>query len=130
MTRASSDTTAEPDLAAAKGRWLAYLAVERREKLKRGSKPDGLDPGIIARAFATAEGKSGVFAADDGLGRIVYRITKVTVPPFSPTPAAMKALTSGLQDDLLGQYVIRLENDLGVSINEAALRSVIGADRN
>jgi hypothetical protein len=54
----------------------------------------------------------------------------VTVPPFSPTPAALKALANGLQEDLLGQYVIRVENDLGVSINEAVLRSVIGADRN
>jgi peptidyl-prolyl cis-trans isomerase D len=104
--------------------------VERREKLKRGSKPDGLDPGAIARVFGTAENKGGVYAADDGQSRIVYRVTTVTVPPFSPTPAALKALTSGLEDDLLGQYVIRLENDLGVSINEAALRSVIGADRN
>jgi peptidyl-prolyl cis-trans isomerase D len=106
------------------------VTVERQEKLKRGSKPDGLDPGVIARVFGTAEGKGGVYAADDGLSRIVYRITKVTVPPFSPTPAALKALATGLQDDLLGQYVIRLENDLGVSINEAALRSVIGGDRN
>lgn len=106
------------------------VAVEQREKLKRGSKPDGLDPGVVARVFAPAEGKSGVYAADDGQSRIVYRVTKVTVPPFSPTPAALKALASGLEDDLLGQYVIRLESDLGVSINEAALRSVIGADRN
>jgi peptidyl-prolyl cis-trans isomerase D len=106
------------------------VAVERREKLKRGSKPDGLDPGVIARVFATAEGKGGVYAADDGQSRIVYRITTVTVPPFSPTPAALKALANGFEDDLLGQYVIRLENDLGVSINQAALRSVIGADRN
>jgi peptidyl-prolyl cis-trans isomerase D len=106
------------------------IAVERREKLKRGAKPDGLDPAVIARVFATAENKSGVYAADDGQNRIVYRITTVNIPPFSPTPAAMKALTAGMEDDLLGQYVLRLENDLGVSINEAALRSVVGADRN
>jgi peptidyl-prolyl cis-trans isomerase D len=106
------------------------VAVERREKLKRVAKPDGLEPGIIARVFATPENKSGVYASDDGLNRIVYRITTVNIPPFSPTPAAMKALTAGLEDDLLGQYVLRLENDLGVSINEAALRSVVGADRN
>jgi peptidyl-prolyl cis-trans isomerase D len=106
------------------------VAVERREKLKRTAKPDGLEPGIIARVFATPENKSGVYASDDGLNRIVYRITTVNIPPFSPTPAAMKAITAGLEDDLLGQYVLRLENDLGVSINEAALRSVVGADRN
>lgn len=106
------------------------INVERREKLKRASKPDGLDPGIIARVFATAENKGGVYGDDTGLGRIVYRVTTVNVPPFSPTPAAMKALANGLQEDLLGQYVIRLENDLGVSINEAALRSIVGGDRN
>jgi peptidyl-prolyl cis-trans isomerase D len=106
------------------------IAVERREKLKRGAKSEGLEPGVIARVFATAENKSGVYAAEDGQNRIVYRITTVNIPPFSPTPATMKALTAGMEDDLLGQYVIRLENDLGVSINEAALRSVVGADRN
>jgi peptidyl-prolyl cis-trans isomerase D len=106
------------------------IAVERREKLKRGTKLDGFDPSIIARIFATAENKGGVYPTDDGLGRVVYRVSTVIVPPFSPTPAAMKALANGLQEDLLGQYVIRLENDLGVTINEAALRSVIGADRN
>ena len=106
------------------------IAIERREKLKRASKPDGLEPGAVARVFATAEGKGGVYAAADGQSSIVYRVTAVTVPPFSPTPAAMKALTSGLENDLLGQYVARLENDLGVGINEAALRSVVGADRN
>jgi peptidyl-prolyl cis-trans isomerase D len=106
------------------------IAVERREKLKRGAKPEGLEPGVIARVFATAENKSGVYAAEDGQNRIVYRITTVNIPPFSPTPATMKALTAGMEDDLLGQYVIRLENDLGVSINEAALRSIVGADRN
>jgi len=89
-----------------------------------------LEPGVIARVFATAENKSGVYAAEDGQNRIVYRITTVNIPPFSPTPATMKALTAGMEDDLLGQYVIRLENDLGVSINEAALRSIVGADRN
>jgi peptidyl-prolyl cis-trans isomerase D len=106
------------------------IAVERREKLKRGAKPEGLEPGVIARVFATAENKSGVYAAEDGQNRIVYRITTVNIPPFSPTPTTMKALTAGMEDDLLGQYVIRLENDLGVSINEAALRSIVGADRN
>jgi peptidyl-prolyl cis-trans isomerase D len=106
------------------------IALERREKIKRGKAASGLDASAIARVFATAEGKSGVYAADDGLSRMVYRIVTVTVPPFSPTPAALKALANGLQEDLLGQYVIRVENDLGVSINEAVLRSVVGADRN
>jgi peptidyl-prolyl cis-trans isomerase D len=106
------------------------VAIERRDKLKRGTKPDGVDASVIARIFATAENKGGVYADDDGLSRIVYRVATVIVPPFSPTPAAMKALATGLQEDLIGQYVIRLENDLGVSINEAALRSIVGGDRN
>ena len=70
------------------------IAVERREKMKRGKVADGFDASAIARVFATAEGKSGVYAADDGLNRIVYRIVTVTVPPFSPTPAALKALST------------------------------------
>ncbi|HLL27610.1 MAG TPA: SurA N-terminal domain-containing protein [Xanthobacteraceae bacterium] len=106
------------------------VAVEHREKIRRGGKVEGLDADAIARIFATTENKAGVYAANDGTGWIVYRILKVNIPPFAPTPAALKAITSGLEDDLLGQYVLRLEHDLGVSINEAALRSITGSDRN
>jgi peptidyl-prolyl cis-trans isomerase D len=106
------------------------IAVERRDKLKRGATVEGLDAGAIARVFTTAEGKSGTYAAADGLDQIVYRVVTVIVPPFAPTPATLKTLTSGMQDDLLGAYVVRLESDLGVSINETALRSITGGDRN
>ena len=108
----------------------AGVAVERRDKLKRGAKIEGLDASALARIFATAEGKGGVYTADDGIGQIVYRVVTVVVPPFAPTPAALKSLANGMQDDLLGAYVLRLEDDLGVSINEAALRSITGGDRN
>jgi peptidyl-prolyl cis-trans isomerase D len=37
-------------------------------------------------------------------------------------------LKRSLADDLIGQYLVRLQSDLGVSINETALRQVVGAE--
>jgi len=105
-------------------------AVERRDKLNRGVRVEGLDATAIARIFATAEGKSGVYAADDGVNQVVYRVMTVITPPFAPTPAALRALANGLHNDLLDAYVVHLESDLGVSVNETALRSITGGDRN
>jgi len=106
------------------------VAVERRDKIKRTVEVPGFDAATVGRIFATAEGKGGTYAVDDGTSQTVFRVTAVKVPPFAPTPGALKALSDGMQTDLFGAYVAQLETDLGVSVNEATLRSVIGADRN
>ena len=41
--------------------------------------------------------------------------------------ASTKRLRRALSEDLLGQYVARLETDIGVTINQAALNQVTGA---
>ena len=33
-------------------------------------------------------------------------------------------------DDIIGQYIARVENDIGVTINQAALNQVIGGSTN
>src|SRR5262249_21633701 len=106
------------------------VAVERRDKIKRGARVERIDADAVGRIFATADGKGGIYAADDATSQIVFRITSVKVPPFAPTPTALKALSDGMKDDFFGAYIVGVESDLGVSVNEAALRSVVGADRN
>lgn len=104
--------------------------VEKREKLKRSGPALGLDQAAIIRIFDTANGKAGVVEMPDGVGRIVYRVTAAAVPAAAENAKIDAALTSGLQDDLLGQYVQKVQDDLGVSVNETVIRSVTGADRN
>ena len=105
--------------------------VERREKLNRTRPVDGFDNRSLARFFETAEGKSGIIDLPDGIGKVVYRVTNVNVPAAAEKLATTEAsLSRGLQEDLLGQYILRVESEMGVSINEATIRSLTGADRN
>jgi peptidyl-prolyl cis-trans isomerase D len=123
-TRAKLDA-GEPFATAAAG-----LKVETRDKLSRGRSVPGLDARVIARMFETREGKAAVAIAEDGTSRIVFRVTVVVMPPAGTVSAQTETLLKGMEDDLVTQYLVRLQTDLGVRINEAALRQVTGAERN
>jgi peptidyl-prolyl cis-trans isomerase D len=107
------------------------LAVSRRDKLTRGKTAEGFDALMIGKIFDTPEGKDGTLEAPDGVNRIVYRVTSATVPVASFDAAnADTALARGVQDDLLSEYIQTVQNELGVKVNEAMIRSITGADRN
>jgi peptidyl-prolyl cis-trans isomerase D len=87
-----------------------------------------------AGLYSIGTGKSGSAAlAGDG-GRIVFQVKNVTVPPFLRTTQEAgqiaQATISGLGEDLLTQYVAKLQADLGVSINAAGLRNATGGGDN
>lgn len=117
----------EPFSAAAPG-----LTVQKLAGLKRGRPAEGLDPRALGRIFDTDKDKSGIAIADDGISRLVYRVTVVNLPPPTGTEAeqVVATLARNLQEDLLTQYVVRVQADLGVRINEAALRQVTGDSGN
>lgn len=103
------------------------LKVETREKIRRGRSVDGLDRAALAAIFETAQGKAGIAVADDRVGRTVFRVTGVNVPPATEeTSQTIAQLGIGIQDDLLVQYVLNLQSELGVTVNEAALRTITG----
>ncbi|HEY7457189.1 MAG TPA: SurA N-terminal domain-containing protein [Xanthobacteraceae bacterium] len=106
------------------------LKVEKREKIQRGKEVDGLDRKTLAAIFQTARGKGGIGVAADGVGRVIFRVTSVDVPTGAADPRLVSELATGLQDDLLVQYVIHLQNQLGVTINEAGLRTITGGAGN
>ena len=88
--------------------------------------------------FATP--KDGVGSADgkDGNERVVFQVTDVSVPAFDAnSPDSRKRIADTMRrsitEDLLAQYVTRLQTDLGATINmDAVRRSVSGssADQN
>ena len=107
------------------------LKPEWRPGLKRGNPPPGIPARAIDVVFRTP--KDGV-ASVDGVtqtDRIVFRVTEITVPALDPESADAKrideTLRRAMSDDLLAQYVARLETDIGVTINQAALNQVTGA---
>ena len=110
----------------------ASLKPEWRPGLKRGATPPaGLSARAISEIFRTPKDAA---AATDGASptdRIVFRVTEIKVPSLDPEAADIKRLDEtmrrALSEDLLGQYVARLETDIGVTINQAALNQVTGA---
>ncbi|MEX2127941.1 MAG: SurA N-terminal domain-containing protein [Xanthobacteraceae bacterium] len=103
------------------------LKMETRDKIQRGRPVDGLDRSTLAAVFDTAQGKSGVGTAEDAVGRVVFRVTVVTTPPAAEAASQRVAeLATGIQDDILVQYVLHLQQQLGVSVNQTALRTVTG----
>lgn len=93
--------------------------------------PKAFGPGAVAAAFSTAEHGYGVADGAAAPERIVFQVSKVTVPKPDPGSPAAKAigdrLDQALQNDLATQYVLDLQNSYGVRVNETALASVTGS---
>jgi peptidyl-prolyl cis-trans isomerase D len=107
------------------------VKVETASGFKRDASPAGVPSGVITAAFRTAKDGYGQTPGPNGTEWIVYHVTDVTAPPVDLASDEMKklkeTLTRGFSDEQLGQYVARLEKDLGTSINEAAVAQATGA---
>ncbi|MFZ0424550.1 MAG: SurA N-terminal domain-containing protein [Xanthobacteraceae bacterium] len=106
------------------------LKIENAADLKRG----GTTPAISARMtdaiFHTAKDAFGVARGDDPTQWIVFRVTDIKTPNLDPSSADAKQNASTIEhqlsDDLMSQFIIRVEDDLGTSVNAAALASAMG----
>jgi len=116
------------DLAKAAG-----LKVETAQGVKRRGS-EALSPQVIDDVFRTAKDGVGTAEGKSATERVVFRVSDVRVPTLdTSTPEAKRiedGLRRGLEDDLVGQYVARLETDLGVSINANALSQATGGGSN
>lgn len=87
-----------------------------------------LPPSAVARVFAVAVGAAG--SVSDGSGRIVFKVLDANVPPYDEDNEALKALAPRLREamteDILAQYIARVQDELGVTINEPAVRAAVG----
>ena len=119
--------TALAEIAAAEG-----LKLETATGLKRNKPAEGLSTTALEDVFRTAKGAAGATEGRQPAERIVFRVTDVSIPSQAPSSeeAARVAeqIKRSLSDDLIGQYLLRVQNDLGVSINENALRQVVGGE--
>jgi peptidyl-prolyl cis-trans isomerase D len=108
----------------------AGLKVETATDLQRG-KPGGFVPTkLVEVAFRTPKGQPSSVAGDKETERFIFRVTDVVDPAFDANSSQGKALVDALsnssKDDLLSEYIARLENDFGVAVNDAALNQVVG----
>lgn len=110
------------------------VKVETADKFRRDATLPGVPENVVAAAFRAVKDGVGQSAGGGGSEQVVFRITDITVPPVDLASDEVKklkeTLQSGLTDEQLAQYVRRIENDLGTSINQAAFAQVTGANSN
>src|SRR5262245_27078389 len=106
------------------------LKVETASDLQRGRSAGFVPAKVVEAVFRTPKGAAGTAEGDKGSERYVFRVTDVVDPPLDANSSQVKALADTLRnafsEDVLTQFIVRLENDFGVSINDAALNQVVG----
>jgi peptidyl-prolyl cis-trans isomerase D len=106
--------------------------VETASGFRRDASPPGVPASAVTAAFRTAKDGVGQTAGAGNGEWIVFRVTDISVPPVDLASDDMKKLKEtlerGLTDEQVGQYVTKLESDIGTSINQAALAQVTGAN--
>jgi peptidyl-prolyl cis-trans isomerase D len=89
---------------------------------------------VIETAFRTAKDAAAQTEGASNTEWIVFRVTDVVDPPLDVASEDTKKLKTSLDrniaDELVGQYVMKMEQDVGVSINQAAVAQVTGAANN
>ena len=115
---------------------LAQLAAEAGRKIDTAAdlqrrKPAGFVPAkVVDAVFKTAKNEPGSAEGETQTQRFVFRVTAVTDPTLDAASPEAKQLSTSLQasyaDDIIGQYIARLETEIGVTLNQSALNQVIG----
>ncbi len=109
----------------------AGAQVMNATDLARNAAKDDLAAEAVNRIFAVPVGKTG-HAANGTDARAVFKVTSATVPPLVTTTQAAQnvenQLRTGFGDDLLSQYIAQVRQDLGVTINQQALRRATGGE--
>ena len=119
--------TALAELAAANG-----AAIESATDLQRGGRSEKISPALLAAVFSTPKEGVGSAEGETAAERVIFRVTAITAPPLDAGSPAGKRLEdtvrTALSTDLLGQYVAQVERDLGATINQDAVRRVVGGE--
>jgi len=62
--------------------------------------------------------------------RLVFRVIEIKVPPLDPEAADVKRIDEALRarttEDLIAQYLTRVQSEIGVTVNASALNQVSG----
>ncbi len=110
----------------------AGLKIETASTFKRGASVANLPGSVVEAAFRTARNGAGQTEGAGNSEWVVFRVTDIVDPPVDPNSEDGRKLKSTLErqlaDELVGQYVMKMEADIGVSINQAAVAQVTGAN--
>ena len=106
-----------------------HLKLETVTGLKRGDASGALSTAAVDAVFRTAKDAVGTAEAREPGEQVVFRVTEIVVPPLDMASEEVKrtvdTLNRGLSEDLLSEYIARLESEVGVTINQSALNQVV-----
>lgn len=111
----------------------AGLTPAEAAGLTRQDQTETLPRNVVSLIFGTPAGKNASAALDNG-GRVLFHVKSATQPPYVRTTqeadSLAQALSGALSQDILLEYVSRLQADLGATLNEAAFRNATGGSQN
>ena len=112
----------------------AGLKAQAAKGLKRGAVSDAVPAKVVNDVFTTPKDTVGNSEGDRPTYRVVFRVSDIAVPKVDPSSAEVKQLENALRtagfEDLVSQYVVRLQSDLGTTVNETALNQVLSGAAN
>ena len=106
------------------------VKVETASNITRTKPPETISGRMLDAIFHTALDAYASAEGDKPTQWTVFRVTDVKTPSFeanSPNGKALNDMVSRqVSDDVFGEYMAWLENDLGTSVNQAALQQALG----
>jgi peptidyl-prolyl cis-trans isomerase D len=109
---------------------LPSVEIKTATGIKRETASGEISRAAAVVIFGTDTGKSGTAAAVNQTDRLIFRVTGASVTPYVNSSHSAEELDKQLADtvggDILAQYIAKLQSDLGVSINQTALRQAFG----
>ena len=112
------------DTASAEG-----LKVETVSGLKRNASSPPFSANAVDRLFVTPKDAVASAAGEEGGDQIVFRVTDIVVPQMDAnsdqTKTMAETLNRSLSQDLFGQYIAKVESEIGVTINRNAVNQVV-----
>jgi len=112
------------DTASAEG-----LKVETVSGLKRNASSPPFSANAVDRLFVTPKDAVANAAGEEVGDQIVFRVTDIVVPQMdansNQTKTMAETLNRSLSQDLFGQYIAKVESEIGVTINRNAVNQVV-----
>lgn len=110
------------------------LKVESASAIKRDATTAALPAAVVAAVFRAAKDAAGQAPGAGNDEWFVFRVTDAKVPTLDVASDETKKLREGIQrglsDEYIGQYIVKLEAEIGTKINQAAVAQITGASSN
>ena len=104
------------------------LEVKHADDVRRNG-AIGLPLNAATQIFNVPLDRAGSVENADG-GRILFKVVESRVPPFDPKAPELANIIGdvkiGFNEDMIAQYLVKLEGDLGVKINAKAFAAATG----